>query len=62
LTGRRPAVDTDRFVPLPDETLGLVRPQRVVADAGSDSEPNHRNARQDHGVLSFMPATAAGLK
>jgi len=34
-----------------------VQPRRVVADAGYDSEPNHRYARDDHGVLSFMPAT-----
>jgi Transposase DDE domain len=58
LAGRGPAVDTDRFVPLLDETLGVVRPRRVVADAGYDSEPNHRHARQRHGVLSFIPATA----
>ena len=58
LASRGPAVDTDRFVPLLDEALAVVRPQRVVADAGYDSEPNHRYARQGHGVLSFMPATA----
>ncbi len=58
LTSRGPRVDTDRFVPLLDATLGVVRPQRVVADAGYDSEPNHRYARQQHGIRSFMPATA----
>jgi hypothetical protein len=58
LTGRGPRVDTDRFVPLLDATLETIQPQRVVADAGYDSEPNHRYARQRHGIRSFMPATA----
>jgi hypothetical protein len=58
LTGRGPRVDTDRFVPLLDATLEIIQPQRVVADAGYDSEPNHRYARQQHGIASFMPATA----
>jgi hypothetical protein len=58
LTSRGPRVDTNRFVPLLDATLEAVQPQRVVADAGYDSEPNHRYARQRHGVRSFMPATA----
>jgi hypothetical protein len=57
LAGRGPRPDVDRFVPLLDETLANVRPRRVVADAGFDSEPNHRYARETHGVLSFMPAT-----
>jgi hypothetical protein len=30
----------------------------VLADAGSDSEPNHRYGRECHGVRSFIPATA----
>jgi Transposase DDE domain len=58
LTSRGPRVDTDRFVPLLDATLEAVRPERVVADAGYDSEANHRYARQRHGIRSFMPATA----
>jgi DDE family transposase len=57
LAGRGPRPDVDRFVPLLDETLTNVRPRRVVADAGYDSEPNHRYARTTHRVLSFMPAT-----
>ena len=47
----------DRFAGLLDETMGNARPERVVADAGYDSEPNHRYARETHGVKSFMPAT-----
>src|SRR5262249_31920273 len=41
-----------------DATLQALRPRRVVADAGYDSEPNHRYARQRCHVRSFMPATA----
>jgi len=55
-TSRGPHPDVDRFVGLLDETLANARPERVVADAGYDSEPNHRYARQQ-GVKSFMPAT-----
>ena len=57
LTSRGPSVDVDRFVPLLDETLQVIQPERVVADAGYDSEPNHRYAREQNAVQSFMPAT-----
>ena len=56
LPGRGPRVDVDRFVPLLKATLAQVRLGAVVADAGYDSEPNHRQAREAHGVRSFMPA------
>jgi hypothetical protein len=55
-TSRGPHPDVDRFVGLLDETLANARPERIVADAGYDSEPNHRSARRQ-GVKSFMPAT-----
>jgi len=58
LTSRGPRVDTNRFVPLLDETLKTTKPKRVTADAGYDSEPNHRYAREQMGILSFIPATA----
>lgn len=58
LVGRGPRVDTDRFVPLLDATLANVRIDVALADAGYDSEPNHRYARETHGVRSFIPATA----
>ncbi len=57
LTSRGPRVDIDRFVPLLDATLETMRPQRAVGDAGYDSEPNHRYAREVHGIASFFPAT-----
>jgi Transposase DDE domain len=55
---RGPHVDTDRFVPLLDETLRYVHTETVLADAGYDSEPNHRYARRQRGVRSVIPATA----
>jgi hypothetical protein len=58
LAGRGPRVDTDRFVPLLDATLANVRVEAALADAGYDSEPNHRHAREQCGVRSFIPATA----
>jgi Transposase DDE domain/Transposase domain (DUF772) len=54
--GRGPRVDVDRFVPLLDATLERVRLGAVLADAGYDSEPNHRHARAKRGVRSFIPA------
>jgi Transposase DDE domain len=55
---RGPAVDTDRFVPLLDEALRRVKISVALADAGYDSEGNHRHAREQRGVKSFIPATA----
>lgn len=56
IAGRGPKVDTDRFEPLLKATLENVGLDAVLADAGYDSEPNHRYARDQHGVRSFMPA------
>ena len=56
LVGRGPRVDTDRFVPLLDAALAHVRIGSALADAGYDSEPNHRYAREARGVKSFIPA------
>jgi Transposase DDE domain len=55
---RGPRVDTDRFVPLLERALRRVRLLTALADAGYDSEPNHRHARERRGVRSFIPATA----
>lgn len=55
---RGPRVDTDRFVPLLESALRRVRLLTALADAGYDSEPNHRHAREERGVKSFIPATA----
>jgi hypothetical protein len=53
---RGPAVDTDRFIPLLDEALRRVKIRAALADAGYDSEGNHRYAREKRKVKSFMPA------
>jgi hypothetical protein len=58
LVGRGPRPDTDRFVPLLNTTLANVRLGSALADAGYDSEANHRHARDGHGVRSFIPATS----
>ena len=56
LAGRGPRPDVNRFVPLLEATLANVQPESILADAGYDSEPNHRYARERCGVRSFMPA------
>jgi Transposase DDE domain len=55
LVGRGPAVDVNRFVPLLQATMANCAPQSVLADAGYDSEANHRYAHQQ-GISSFIPA------
>ena len=56
LVSRGPRVDVDRLVPLLDETRRRVQPSALLADAGYDSEANHRYARETCGVRSFIPA------
>src|SRR2546422_2180700 len=55
IAGRGPRVDIDRFVPLLDQALDRVLLDTVLADAGYDSEPNHRHAREIRGVRSYIP-------
>ncbi len=55
---RGPSPDTDRLVPLLDGVLRRVRLTALLADAGYDSEPNHRYARERCGVRTAIPATA----
>lgn len=54
--GRGPRPDVDEFRPLVAEALKIVRLSQLTADAGYDSEPNHRFARDDHGVRTIIPA------
>jgi hypothetical protein len=56
LVGRGPRPDTDRFVPLLDDSLQNVKIGSALADAGYDSEANHVYAREKRGVRSFIPA------
>lgn len=48
--------DYAHFEPLVFDAWRRADVKVVVADAGFDSEPNHRIARQDMGVRSIMPA------
>jgi hypothetical protein len=54
--GRGPRPDVDEFRPLVAEALRHVRLAQLAADAGYDSEPNHRFARDDHSVRTIIPA------
>lgn len=56
LTSSGPRPDIQELGPLLDEAAGPVPLGHVLADAGYDSEPNHRYAREEHGVLTTIPA------
>ena len=52
-TGPRP--DTDELEELLARTTSHSTLERLVADAGYDSEANHRLAREEHGIRSIIP-------
>lgn len=54
--GRGPRPDVDEFRPLVAEALRIVKLSQLAADAGYDSEPNHRYARDEHGIRTIIPA------
>jgi hypothetical protein len=54
--GRGPRPDVDEFRPLVADALRQVRLLRMLADAGYDSEPNHRFARDKHRIRTIIPA------
>jgi len=54
--GRGPRPDVDEFRPLVKDALRTMSLLRMVADAGYDSEPNHRFARQRCGIRTVIPA------
>ena len=56
LVGRGPRPDIDRLVPLLEAARPVVRVGAAPADAGYDSEANHRYARQACGAPAFIPA------
>jgi hypothetical protein len=55
--GRGPKLDIVEFQPLLVEVLARVRLTRISADAGYDSEANHRFAREQCQVRSIIPPT-----
>lgn len=54
--GRGPRPDVDEFRPLLAEALRNVQLAQLMADAGYDSEPNHRFAREECGLQTVIPA------
>lgn len=54
--GRGPRPDVDEFRPLVAEALRIVQLSQLAADAGYDSEPNHKFARDKHGIRTIIPA------
>jgi len=54
-TGRGPRPDVDEFRPLVANALERVRISQMAADAGYDSEPNHRFARDQHQIRTVIP-------
>jgi len=53
-----PSTDVSHFIPLLKEGLRVHPVGIILADAGYDSEANHRFARGELGVRSVMPARA----
>jgi hypothetical protein len=56
LAGRGPRPDTDELAPLLARLPRGVTLLQLLADAGFDSEPNHKLCRDDHGIRSVVPA------
>jgi hypothetical protein len=52
---RGPDSDMGEFVPLLDASVAHLTVDTVLADAGHDSEANHRHARESLGVKSAIP-------
>lgn len=52
---RGPRPDVDEFRPLVADGLQRAHISQMAADAGYDSEPNHRFAREEHQVRTVIP-------
>jgi hypothetical protein len=55
LTGKGPFPDTPSFKHLLAKLPRSIQVDKLLADAGYDSEHNHRIAREEHGIRSFFP-------
>jgi hypothetical protein len=55
-TGQGPRPDIDEFGSLVSEAQTTMNLQQIVADAGYDSEGNHRLAREGYGIRTIIPA------
>jgi hypothetical protein len=56
MTTRGPSVDVNQFCKMLKPATEKVRMDCVLADAGYDSEANHRYARQCHHIETIIPA------
>ncbi len=54
-TRRGPRPDIDEFQPLLADAVQRIRISQLAADAGYDSEPNHKFARDQHGIRTVIP-------
>ena len=55
ITTRGPSVDVNQFVKTLTPAIGRYTIRHILADAGYDSESNHRFARDQHNVRSTIP-------
>lgn len=55
---RGPWPDYEYLKPLLDHASELSDIQRLLSDAGYDSEANHLHARRQHGTVAIIPATS----
>jgi hypothetical protein len=58
---RGPKLDIVEFQPVVIEALARVRLSQLAADAGYNSEANHRFARQECRIRSIIPPTRGVL-
>lgn len=56
ITTRGPSVDVNQFCKTLKPATEKLRINRILADAGYDSEGNHRYARQCHHIDTIIPA------
>jgi hypothetical protein len=56
VTGRGPSPDHGDLAKVLPRVPDHVTLERLLADAGYDSEANHRLAREEHGIASYIPA------
>lgn len=53
--GKGPRPDVDEFKQLMDQASQRAKPKRIIADAGYDSESNHRYAREELKIKTVIP-------
>ena len=58
LTEQGPKVDVQSLCPLLDACVPSVRLLHLLADAGYDSEENHRYLQEEHGIITTIPPRA----